>query len=67
MEFTNTFHIPLPIDQAWKLMLDVPRILPCLPGAKLTEGYEDTMPPYTDFTKEQLESMVDYMKSLVKD
>ena len=37
MEFTNTFHIPLPIDQAWKLMLDVPRILPCLPGAKLTE------------------------------
>lgn len=37
MEFTNNFHIPLPIDEAWKLMLDVPRILPCLPGAKLTE------------------------------
>lgn len=37
MEFTNTFHVPLPIDEAWTLMLDVPRILPCLPGAKLTE------------------------------
>ena len=37
MEFTNKFHVPLPIDQAWELLLDVPRIMPCLPGAKLTE------------------------------
>ncbi|WP_454673394.1 SRPBCC domain-containing protein [Achromobacter pestifer] len=37
MEFTNKFHVPLPMDEAWKLMLDVPRILPCLPGARLTE------------------------------
>ncbi|HEY9279878.1 MAG TPA: SRPBCC family protein [Eoetvoesiella sp.] len=37
MEFTNKFHVPLPLDEAWTLMLDVPRILPCLPGAKLTE------------------------------
>ncbi|GGX27988.1 hypothetical protein GCM10007242_37880 [Pigmentiphaga litoralis] len=37
MEFTNKFHVPLPIDQAWSLLLDVPRIMPCLPGAKLTE------------------------------
>ena len=37
MEFSNRFHIPLPIKDAWRLMLDVPRILPCLPGAKLTE------------------------------
>lgn len=37
MEFTNKFHVPLPIDQAWALLLDVPRIMPCLPGAKLTE------------------------------
>ena len=41
MEFTNTFHVPLPMDQAWKLMLDVPRILPCLPGARLTEVLGD--------------------------
>jgi carbon monoxide dehydrogenase subunit G len=37
MKFTNQFHVPLPLEQAWALMLDVPRILPCLPGAKLTE------------------------------
>ncbi len=37
MKFKNQFHIPLPLDQAWALMLDVPRIMPCLPGAKLTD------------------------------
>ena len=37
MNFKNRFHIPLPLDQAWALMLDVPRIMPCLPGAKLTD------------------------------
>lgn len=37
MNFKNRFHIPLPLDQAWILMLDVPRIMPCLPGAKLTD------------------------------
>lgn len=36
MEFTNRFHVPLPLEDAWALMLDVPRILPCLPGARLT-------------------------------
>lgn len=40
MEFTNKFHVPLPLDQAWALMLDVPRILPCLPGARLIEVME---------------------------
>ncbi|MFU1987487.1 SRPBCC family protein, partial [Bordetella avium] len=35
MNFKNRFHVPLPLDQAWALMLDVPRIMPCLPGAKL--------------------------------
>ncbi len=37
MEFSNHFFVPLPLEDAWKLMLDVPRIMPCLPGAKLTE------------------------------
>lgn len=37
MEFTNKFRVPLRLEDAWKLMLDVPRILPCLPGARLTE------------------------------
>ena len=37
MEFTNKFRVPLPLEEAWQLMLDVPRIMPCLPGARLTE------------------------------
>jgi len=40
MEFANQFHVPLPLAEAWKLMLDVPRILPCLPGARLLETME---------------------------
>lgn len=36
MEFTNRFFVPLPLEEAWALMLDVPRIMPCLPGARLT-------------------------------
>lgn len=36
MQFVNKFFVPLPLEEAWKLMLDVPRILPCLPGARHT-------------------------------
>lgn len=37
MKFDNSVDIPLPVDKAWKVLLDVPRIAPCLPGAELTE------------------------------
>ena len=37
MQFENTFDVPLPPAEAWKVLLDVPRIVPCLPGAELTE------------------------------
>jgi carbon monoxide dehydrogenase subunit G len=37
MEFDNSFEVPLPPSQAWKVLLDVPRIAPCMPGAQLTE------------------------------
>ncbi|MEI7739097.1 MAG: SRPBCC family protein [Betaproteobacteria bacterium] len=37
MEFTNKFRVALPLEDAWQLMLDVPRIMPCLPGAVLSE------------------------------
>ena len=37
MEFDNSFEVPLPPPQAWKLLLDVQRIAPCMPGAELTE------------------------------
>ena len=34
------------------------------PGAQIVEGYEDIMPPYTDFTKQQLDSIIEYIKTL---
>lgn len=37
MQFDNSFDVPLPPAEAWKVLLDVPRIAPCLPGAELTE------------------------------
>lgn len=37
MQFENSFEVPLPPAEAWKVLLDVPRIAPCLPGAELTE------------------------------
>lgn len=41
MQFENSFEVPLPPDEAWKVLLDVPRIAPCLPGAELTETLPD--------------------------
>ncbi len=37
MEFDNAFDVPLPPDQAWAVLMDIPRIAPCMPGAELTE------------------------------
>jgi carbon monoxide dehydrogenase subunit G len=37
MEFDNTFDVPLAPDQAWRVLMDIPRIAPCMPGAELTE------------------------------
>jgi uncharacterized protein len=41
MELKNSFQVPAPPEQAWSLLLDVQRIAPCLPGAKLTEVVDD--------------------------
>jgi len=37
MEFDNSFEVPLPPAQAWKVLMDIPGIAPCMPGAELTE------------------------------
>lgn len=37
MELINTFEVSVPIDTAWKVLTDVERIAPCLPGAQLQE------------------------------
>jgi len=41
MEFDNSFEVPLPPAQAWKVLLDIERIAPCMPGAELTEVLGD--------------------------
>lgn len=39
MRFEHEFTVPVPVEQAWAVLLDVERIAPCLPGATL-DGYE---------------------------
>ena len=37
MELTNEFEVPVAVEEAWKVLTDVERIAPCLPGAQLKE------------------------------
>lgn len=37
MEFDNAFEVPVPVDEAWSILMDIERIAPCVPGAELTE------------------------------
>jgi uncharacterized protein len=37
----NSFAVPAPPEQAWALLMDVPRIVPCMPGATLDEAVDD--------------------------
>src|SRR3954462_8500188 len=41
MEFDNEFEVSAPIDEVWKTMLDVERVAPCVPGAKVVEQVSD--------------------------
>ncbi|WP_222264649.1 SRPBCC family protein [Modestobacter marinus] len=35
MQLENSFTVPVPIDDAWRVLLDIERIAPCMPGAVL--------------------------------
>ena len=37
MELTNEFTVGVPVDEAWKVLTDLERIAPCMPGAQLQE------------------------------
>jgi carbon monoxide dehydrogenase subunit G len=37
MRLENSFEVPASLDEAWSLLNDVPRIVPCMPGTELTE------------------------------
>jgi uncharacterized protein len=37
----NSFEVDAPIDRVWSYLLDVERVVPCMPGAELTETIDD--------------------------
>ena len=37
MEIADSFRVSTPIDETWKVLLDIEGIAPCLPGAQLQE------------------------------
>jgi uncharacterized protein len=37
MEIADNFRVSKPIDDTWRVLLDIERIAPCLPGAQLQE------------------------------
>jgi carbon monoxide dehydrogenase subunit G len=38
----NSFEVDAPPERAWELLMDVPRVIPCMPGAELTETVDDS-------------------------
>lgn len=41
MDIKNSFEIALPPQEAWTVLMDIPKIAPCMPGAELTGQTED--------------------------
>jgi carbon monoxide dehydrogenase subunit G len=37
----TTFVVPAPVDDAWRFLIDVPRVVPCMPGTELTETLDE--------------------------
>ncbi|GHE76684.1 hypothetical protein GCM10014715_34780 [Streptomyces spiralis] len=37
MELHHAFTVPVPVDDAWRALLDIERVAPCLPGATVEE------------------------------
>jgi carbon monoxide dehydrogenase subunit G len=37
MEINDSFRVDLPVDDTWRVLMDIERIAPCLPGAQLQE------------------------------
>jgi carbon monoxide dehydrogenase subunit G len=41
MEFDNSFTVEKPIDEVWSTMVDLERVVPCVPGATILEKTGD--------------------------
>lgn len=42
MRLDHRFTVPATVDEAWTVLLDLPRIAPCMPGATLTDVDDTT-------------------------
>ena len=42
MKLENSFEVEAPREAAWDLLMDVPRVIPCMPGAELTETINES-------------------------
>jgi hypothetical protein len=42
MRIENAFEVPAPPDTAWALLTDVPRVVPCMPGAELERTVDES-------------------------
>lgn len=41
MQLSNEFEVSAPADRTWELLNDVPRVVPCMPGAELTRVVDE--------------------------
>ncbi len=41
MKLEHEFEVPTDVETVWRLLLDLERVAPCLPGAELTEKVDD--------------------------
>jgi carbon monoxide dehydrogenase subunit G len=42
VELQNSFTVPTSVDEAWAVLLDIPRVAPCMPGAVLDGAVDDS-------------------------
>lgn len=63
MRIENHFTVGLPIDDAWKVLLDIERIAPCMPGAELQEADGDE---YRGVVKIKLGAVTTQFKGVVR-
>jgi carbon monoxide dehydrogenase subunit G len=42
MRIENSFGVPASAEQVWQLLLDVPRVVPCMPGAELLDRVDES-------------------------
>jgi uncharacterized protein len=42
VKLENSFEVAASTDAAWALLMDVPRVIPCMPGAELVETIDDS-------------------------